>query len=266
MEDRALSELTSSQRKSVYALQQNIERFVAQYGRAHVGLLTLTFPDEPTEREVAKRLNSLMSNWLKSQTLERCCVKELTKAGSWHLHIVASFKLPLFRGFRWQKDEHGRKTIPVYRSASRALRSFWKQLKEILPRFGFGRSELLPARSGKALGRYLAKVYWQKARNPEAFKGVRLVSWSRGFIRSSSRFSWNTVRTREWRRKVARFACELLQIELASAPSEPSLSWLNWLYPNWAWKHGDTVRNIDVILARPDWVTHYRRAIKPIEF
>lgn len=39
-----------------------------------------------------------------------------------------------------------------YSSAAKELRRIWKQFREVLPRYGFGRHQLLPVKSEKGTG------------------------------------------------------------------------------------------------------------------
>jgi hypothetical protein len=107
------------------------------------------------------------------------------------------------QGVNWEELEKGN-----YRSASPFLRKLWKDLRENLPNYGFGRSELLPVKSGPdAIARYVGKYISKHIGNrTEEQKGVRLVSYSKGWLRNGCQFAWNTEGAAQWRRKLALFA------------------------------------------------------------
>ncbi|WP_425513473.1 rolling circle replication-associated protein [Desulfobulbus propionicus] len=228
--------------------------------------MTLTFPDHLTDpREASKRLNSFMSNFLRERIGSFITVRELHESGSWHYHLLVAFQAPICLGFRW-KYAKDHKAIPVFKTATKALKTLWRDIREAAPKYGFGRSEILPVRTGKGLAKYFSKVILQRALDPERFKGVRLVSYSRNFLRSVARFAWNNPYTRDFRRKVKRFATELLGITEKLTDEPPDVDWLSYLFPAWFWRYGKVIDGIDRILAQPDLANMYRHTIQPAEF
>ena len=193
-------------KKAAHALALNAETLVNTAGVERIGFLTLTFPDNVEDhKEASRRFNSLNTRFLKPHPLfgDWINVKERQKRGAWHYHFLIDCGCDIRTGINWDEVEQG-----VYRSVSGALRDLWAELREVLPKYRFGRSELLPVRSN-ALGvaRYLAK-YLTKCihnRRPED-KGVRLVSYSHKWLRSGTNFQWNNDNAKKWRQGLAGFS------------------------------------------------------------
>jgi hypothetical protein len=130
-------------------------------------------------------------------------VKERQVRGAWHYHLIVVCPTDIRTGINFEEIKNNN-----YSSANQPLRSLWKLLRRSLPKYGFGRSELLPIRSNSEaissyVGKYIAK---QIGARKEEDKGVRLVSYSAGQVKSSPKFAWNTDGSKEWRRKLKKFA------------------------------------------------------------
>jgi hypothetical protein len=100
-----------------------------------------------------------------------------------------------------------------YRSASDYLRREWKFWRGIAPKYGFGRTELLPIKKtaegvAKYVGKYVAKHIGQRL--PED-KGARLVRYSKGTNKVGIRFSWTSAGAYLWRSKLGTF-CRMLNL------------------------------------------------------
>lgn len=95
-----------------------------------------------------------------------------------------------------------------YSSASKELRNLWNELREAMPKYGFGRSELMPIRSNKeGVGRYIGKyIAKHVGAREQRDKGVRLFSSSSGFRPANTNYAWNTPYAWVWRMKVKEFA------------------------------------------------------------
>jgi hypothetical protein len=141
-------------------------------------------------------------------------------------------------GLDFEEVEKGR-----YRSAGSYLRSVWRELRGACLRYGFGRHELLPVRSNaEAMARYVGKYISKHiGQRDEEAKGKRLVTSSCGWVKNSVRFAWNTPGAKEWRRKVALFAAVL-------GIDDPAGLYFR-LGPTWAYRHLDTIYNIDEMVA-----------------
>lgn len=233
--------LTAHHKRQAQTLYLNTARIIdTAPSIGHIGFLTLTFPDNVTDhREAYKRFRSFNSHFLSPHPdfIDWLCVKERQKRGSWHYHLIVTLSHDIREGVDFDQLEKG-----DYSSAGPKLRDLWKQLREALPKYGFGRSELLPVKSNaQAMGRYIGKYISKHIDGREdQDKGVRLVNYSRGWVKNSVRFAWNTKNASEWRRKLGLFAQYLGCTELYQ------LSEL--LGPGWAYRHAQDIMEIDHIL------------------
>ncbi len=197
--------LTPYHRKAAHALRENVSDFMDRVGVERVGFLTLTFPDNVTDhKEAYKRFDSMRKNFLNQHPMfgDWICVKERQKRGAWHYHLLIDCGTDIRSGLKWKNRK------PVYSTVSPALRTLWSELREALPKYKFGRSELLPVRKdaesvSKYLGKYISKHIGCR-KNQD--KGVRLVSYSKGWPRSNANFQWFTDNSFLWRSQVGKFA------------------------------------------------------------
>jgi len=205
------SQLSPYHRKQAFCLFVNCERFIDLVGLSRVGFLTLTFPDNVTDNKIAsRRFDSLNKHFLSRFFGEHMLVKERQKRGAWHYHILIDCRVDIRTGINWN-EIHPASGRPKYISACPALRSIWQLLRDRLPAYGFGRSELLPikttaAATSKYLGKYISKHIGARE---ERDKGVRLTSYSANFPKSTPKLSWNSVGAKEWRRKASSFAVRM---------------------------------------------------------
>jgi len=207
-------------KKQAEVIYQNVERFIKKIGIKNVGFLTLTFPDNvKCHKEAARRFKN-MNRRLLSVLFgkEWLCVKELQIRGAWHFHLLVNCKKDIRSGLNWDEIHPPKGKRPKYSSASPYLRSLWKELRESLPKYQFGRSELLPIRStaegcGRYMGKYLSKHNLSKVMSgkKDQYKGMRLFSSSKNTLTSTTKFQWNTDGAKEWRRKLQKF-CEMVGI------------------------------------------------------
>jgi len=204
-------------KKQAEVILRNTERYITQIGLEKTGFLTLTFPDNvKCHKEAYRRFGNMRRRFLcRLFGPEWLAVKELQVRGAWHFHILVNCLQDIRTGINWQEIHPSSGKRPKYKSASPYLRSLWKELREGLPKYNFGRSELLPIKStaegcAKYMGKYLSKHNWSKVILDEKnkYKGVRLFSSSQGFVTSTPKFSWNTEGGKEWRRKLEKF-CDL---------------------------------------------------------
>lgn len=195
-----------------------------------IGFLTLTFKDNVTDnKEAYRRFCSLRKKFLSVYFGDWCLVKEVQKRGAWHYHILIDCLADIRTGFEWNDyilaqqlragarlantpwKEYRKVVRPFERkyitSALPALRKFWKLMRD-LGKYGFGRCELLPIRSTvEATARYVGKYVANHVGNRlEAHKGVRLSSYSKNCIRSSTKMAWNNDNSKKWRKNLSIFA------------------------------------------------------------
>lgn len=233
--------LAPYQKRQAHTLFLNVSRLIQQAPSVgHIGFFTLTTKDSTDKKEFSRRWNSMRSHyWADSPNFGHWigCFEQQAR-GAWHLHVLVVMPYDIRTGFDFEEVEKGR-----YRSAGSYLRSVWRELRGACLRYGFGRHELLPVRSNaEAMARYVGKYISKHiGQRDEEAKGKRLVTASCGWVKNSVRFAWNTPGAKEWRRKVALFAAVL-------GIDDPAGLYLR-LGPTWAYKHLDTIYNIDELVA-----------------
>lgn len=197
---KKLNFLTGNHRKTAESLRQNIQIMAADYGIEHIGFLTLTTPDDVTPKEYQRRFNSLRAGVLDDWCGDRIKIVERgKKSGRFHGHLLVVLGFDIRTGCNFAEFAQGN-----YSSAPLELRKAWAFLREILPKYGFGRHELLPVKSSADgiafyVGKYVSKhVDGRKLED----KGVRLVEYGKGARHWNSRFAWNTDKAKLWRAKV----------------------------------------------------------------
>lgn len=238
--------LSPYNKKQVFAIAENVERFVNEIGLERVGFLTLTFRDNVTDhKEAYRRFKSLRNHLSEFGFGQWLLVKERQKRGAWHYHLLIDCGLDIRTGIDWDKVQPGDGSKPDYRSVCPGLRSIWKLMRESLPKYGFGAAHLLPVRSNaEAMGKYVSKYLSKHMEGGKVSgkrfedKGVRLFSASKGLVRSSTKFAWNTPGAKEWRRKLALFTEVVLGFE--------STDQIKVKYgPRWAYHLSDSIFNVD---------------------
>ena len=230
--------LSTQHRKSAFVLKESVQKLANLYGLAHIGMLTLTFREHILcPKEAQRRLNSLISNVIKSRYHDYVGVMERQKSGRIHYHLLIALDSDIRTGISFVQVANG-----DYRSAPSNLRHEWSHWRTVAPKYGFGRTELLPIRTSteaiaKYVGKYISKH--MEVRNPED-KGVRLVRYSNGARAGTTRFQFHSQGSKDWRRKVATFA----QIVQHKNPHEKvnTLEDLSRvLGKRWAYRHRDYI-------------------------
>jgi len=231
--------LTPYHRRQAHTLHSNVERLINKVAPSinHVAFFTLTFPANVTDsQEAYKRYRSLNTNFLStwSEFKDWVCVKERQKRGAWHYHLIAVMAQDIRTGVNFEELEKRH-----YGSAGPYLRNIWKTLRENLPNYGFGRSELLPVKSNaEAMGRYVGKyISKHVGQRDEEDKGVRLISYSKGWQKNSCNFSWNTDGAQDWRRKLSLFAQRIGCTEIYQLTEKLGLGW--------AYKYAEDIMQVD---------------------
>lgn len=206
--------LSGSQRKTAFALRQNVERMIAGNSKRVfksftkpdgsedwayysersenldcVGFLTLTvgetdlvtgkFRQVWDAAEASRRINSLNRRVLPALFDRAVIVTERHKSGAIHFHVVGILKgRPDIRtGFNFEQVK-----ARNYSSVSPWLLAKWQELRETLPAYGFGRSELTPIRStGEAvacyISKYIEKNICNRREGDRRKKLVRYIGW-----------------------------------------------------------------------------------------
>jgi hypothetical protein len=200
--------LSPYHKKAAQTLYLNVERLVEKECKdiSHLGFMTLTFPDNVTDHEQAyNRFRSFNTNYLSKSYLfgSWVCVKERQKRGAWHYHLLIDCKEDIKGSIKFAELEKCN-----YASAGENLRKRWTELRNVLSKYGFGRSELLPVKSNsEAMGRYVGKYISKHIDSrDDRDKGVRLVNYSRDWVKNSCKFAWHTDGAKEWRQKLKLWA------------------------------------------------------------
>jgi hypothetical protein len=220
--------VTSAHAKCAYALTLNVLWLIERHGLERIGFLTLTFARHVVDyREAQKALHSLMTSVLKKRYPEYIIIMERMDSGRIHYHLLVVVAEDIRTGFDFAAVKRG-----DYRSASAYLRSEWAFLRRTAPKYGFGRTELLPIRKtakgvAKYVGKYIGKHVGQRL--PED-KGARLVRYSKGANRAGVRFSWLSPGAYMWRQKLGTF-CRMLCLS-SDNHKELLKDWFgkNWVY------------------------------------
>jgi hypothetical protein len=221
-----------------------VEKLASDHGIERIGFLTLTFSEHVTDgKEAQKRWHSLRTHVLKPRYEKIIRVIERQKSGRIHYHLVVVLPDDIRTGADFEEFAKRR-----YGSANSALKSEWAFWRETAPRFGFGRTELLPVRSNaegisKYVGKYISKHIGQRE---ERDKGMRLVEYTRGARVGSTSFAWNTPRSALWRAKVASFAAR----HGCATYSE----FLGLFGPRWAYNHEADILRADWSMMMPNAV------------
>lgn len=225
-------------KKAAHTLFSNSSRLITESKSInHVGFLTITFADNVTDpKEAYNRFRSFNTHYLKPSPDygEWIAVKERQKRGAWHYHLLIQTTHDIRTGINFEELAQGK-----YSSANQNLKSLWKSNRDNFPKYRLGRSELLPIRTNEdAVARYLGKYISKHLGCRTAQdRGVRLVNYSRNWSKNSSRFSWNTEGSKEWRRKLQIFA------NMHGCPTLYALKMK--LGPNWAYWYSDVIYRID---------------------
>ena len=232
-----IQKLSSAHKKAVYALIQNVIRLVFIYGLDRIGFLTLTFARQVVSyKEAQKALHSLMTGVLKKRYPEYIIVMERMNSKRIHYHLLVVLAENIRAGFNFAQVKQGN-----YASANSFLRSEWAFWRVTAPKYGFGRHELMPVEStadaiAKYLGKYISKHIGHRL--PED-KGARLVRYSKGTNRVSTRFFWHTPGADLWRAKLGTF-CRMLNLN-----SDNYQTFLKeWFGRNWVYHLSPLIQSI----------------------
>jgi hypothetical protein len=228
--------LTGSQAKTAFALRLNCAYMVEKYGVNRSGFLTLTVGDWicpthgkqiPTGRrgqcpcckkkmpfkqvfdmeKASRRLHNLLRRVLPLIFLLGIIVTERCQNGAIHFHIlgVLLHDWDIRTGFNFEQVKRRN-----YTSVCAELRGIWAELRRVLPKYGFGRAELMPIRkTGEAVASYISKYIEKNVMNrPASDKGKKLVryfGWGKSQLKPNE-FEWNSKGGQTWRSKMGQLA------------------------------------------------------------
>lgn len=224
----APNQLSSGHKKTAFALKVNVLWMIERHGMERIGFLTLTFARQIVAyKQAQKALHSLMTGVLQSRYSEYITVMERMDSKRIHYHLLVVMAEDIRTGFDFAAVKRG-----DYRSASDYLRREWKFWRATAPKYGFGRTELLPIKKtaegvAKYVAKYIAKHIGQRL--PED-KGARLVRYSKRAGRVGTRFSWLSSGATMLRCKLGAF-CQMLNLN----PDNHKIFLKEWFGRNWAY-------------------------------
>lgn len=224
------NKLKGNHRKSASLLELHVRKAVEVCGIETLGFLTLTFAENITcAKDAQRRLNSLMTRIVRPRYGAAVIVLERTKKKRIHFHLLIPTGKDIRTGVDFEQIAD-----KDYSSAGDALRAEWAFWRKTGPKYGFGRTELLPVKSCEsAIARYVSKYISKHIDSREEHdKGVRLVRVSGQFKAGTTRFAWNTDRFRLWRERV-KLLCECAGIAQDRVGAA--------FGPHWAYRHQDIV-------------------------
>ena len=235
------AKLSTQHRKTAHILKHSVAKLSEEHGLPSIGFLTLTFAQHILcPREAQKRLNSLLTNVIKPRYKEYLGVFERQKSGRIHYHFLIVLHGDIRTGVNFDDFRNSN-----YTSASPYLRSEWSFWRTTAKKYGFGRTELLPVRrSAEAMAKYVGKYI---AKHTEARtqddKGVRLVRYSRGARCGTTRFTFLSPGSSEWRRKCATFAV-IVQAHFPDQTINDISDFSKVLGKRWAYKNREFILDL----------------------
>ena len=230
-------ELTGGHKRIAQVINLEINALGKQFGIEKLGFLTLTFAENIDKVEIAnKRLKSLMVGVLSKRYSRGLVVLERCKSGRIHFHLVVVLKSDIRTGLSFPEVEKG-----IYRSANQDLRSEWAFWRKTAPRYGFGRTELLPVKSTLAamsryVGKYVSKHVGQRLESDKGARLVRFFGYRPEDRNARASFAWASPRAWLWREKVKRFAKIHGCASLCALKAK--------LGRRWAWMNKDAILNL----------------------
>jgi hypothetical protein len=189
---------------------EEIKNLAAEFGIERLGFLTLTFRDHVTEiKEAQRRFHSLNTHILKTRYRRAIGVWERQKSQRLHFHLIVVLDAGIRTGFDFEAIARR-----DYRSASESLRKEWAFWRVTAPKYGFGRTELLPVKStaegiARYVGSYIKKHIGNRELADKGARGIRFIGFKPGDRKMSTNFSWVTDKSWLWRQKLPIFASRL---------------------------------------------------------
>jgi hypothetical protein len=237
------NKLSTNHKKTAFILGESVRIFCDTHKITHVGFLTLTFPITLRDPKLAqKRLHSFLTHILTPRYKNHISVFERQESGSIHYHFLISLAQDIKTGIDFDELKNRN-----YKSANKYLKSEWKFLRETAPKYGFGRTELLPVKTNeqamsKYIGKYIAKHVEVREYQD---KGVKLVRYSDGARIGNNRFNFISDGSKLWRQKLQKFSL-IVQDHIPHAVINSPLDFKNYLGPSWAYKNREYILNIEL--------------------
>jgi hypothetical protein len=214
--------LSPGHRRTAFCVAWEIAKAAEKYGLERLVFLTLTFEDDvQVIREAQRRFKNLYRGVFRRRYGRMIGCWERTKAARIHFHLVVVMPFDCLKGFNFA--EVANKALPRktrYRSVGKSLRWEWAYLRRTLPKYKFGRAEMMPIKStaegiARYAGKYVAKHIDGREEADKGAKTVRFIGFKPEDRTCSSRFSWATPNHALWRAKSEKFAagigCQTLE-------------------------------------------------------
>lgn len=236
--------LTPYHAKVSYSLKHNIDAFFARHPLERCAFLTLTFPENVSSREAARRFRNLKEGVLRDHFDGWIGVIERTARNRIHFHLLVAARFDVRTGFDFDAylgaqtlasqrnygPEHRRLTKAYSGTAPVALRDLWALFREKCPNYGFGRHECVPIRAnGEAVafyvGKYVSKHVGQ--RRPDDIR-AKTIFLSQECRRNTTRLAWHSPGATLWRKALASVAHRLHVETYEMLPA--------FFGPRWAYK------------------------------
>jgi len=237
--DQVTGGQTASERRRLFALKSGVTDFINRHGLEKCGFLTLTFADNlrwDNAKDWATanaRWNSFATNQRDVVFLDWGRVTEPQKSGRIHFHVVVATPWDIRQGFNFEEFAY-RVTHKVRFTAEDVgacakLRECWAILREVLPRYHFGRSELTPIReAAEGVASYVGKyVAGEPASCGDTKFKARRVNWARGVGKGNhyrSSTAWIS-KGEPWRAAIRFWRREIGPENFKAVTSEPSWAW-----------------------------------------
>jgi len=191
-------------KKVVYCVEQNVMLLASVFGVERLAFLTLTFADDVQDhQEASKRFNSFNTGVLSKRGFGPWVrIAERQASGKVHFHLVIVAPVDIRTGYK-PETGHGSGAGWIWLCRER------KFLLDALPKYSFGRAELVPLKKETvAAARYLAKYIVKALSHREANdRHFHLVAYSRKFLwLRPDQFSFAFGGAQKWRAKVGLWA------------------------------------------------------------
>lgn len=232
--------LKAGQYRAVESFRRNVQRLSDIYPPERLGFLTMTFPDPvPDIASAQKCLRNIADGRFRSRYQTYIFVFERSPKGRPHYHglIVAR------PGVDWRGPKFDLEKIRAgeFRAASEDLLNEWAFLRDVCPRYHFGRHQLEPVGIagtdgvGYYLSKYLVKSMGSRFLGDERKKFIR---YGPGANHHSSSFAPLTPKSRLWRAKMS-----VIGRHFGATPDD-YLPFQRALGPRWAYRIASVISGI----------------------
>ena len=204
-------------RRTQFVAEMNISCYIRFAGESQIMVGYLTCPGAQSLVEFQRMWKSFLNGVLKKRFPSGMAVRERqSRTGDWHAHFVVHVGFDVRSGYPWNSVK-----MREYRGVDSRIRDLWRVLREKSEVYGFGRSNLEPLKaSGQAAARYVSKYLSKRTGSDKMVGEERCALFTVWGTRRycSDRFSWNTIRGRENRRRLSVIARTVALIRRVDLP------------------------------------------------